>query len=126
MAITYFIRGVGAALRLGASVLIFADIAAHSHIAIVPLHQLMQAADMVGIHIIVRVGKGDKFSSRRGKSGISGGGNAPIGSVKDGDPSVRNGQFIAELFCAVGRAVVHQNDLDVAVGLAQQGIHAPS
>ena len=75
-------------------------------------------------HIVVAVHKADILRPGLHGPGAARLGQAAVGLVYDGYPRVRFRVLVADGGAIVGRAVVHQNQLEIRIGLGQNAVHA--
>ena len=77
------------------------------------------------LNIVVAVHKADVLPPGLVNPQIPCAGDAPVFLVKNLNAPVLQGKFLRHGPAAVRGAVVHQNDFQIFIGLAADGIHAP-
>ena len=85
--------------------------------------QAVQLLEHVGVQPVVAVHKGEVFARGGLDAGVARAGQATVRLVDDLHPGIGGGVFVADGAAPVGRAVVHQDHLEVGKGLGQDRIH---
>ena len=96
---------------------------AGGHAAAARLQRGQQHGVKVRLHQIVGVHKADVVPGGGVQPGVAGAGRAAVRLVDDPHPAVLRGQPVAQFAAAVGAAVLHQQQLQVVVGLGQHAAH---
>ena len=97
---------------------------AEGHGSVVFYQKIIEIFHVGGVHRIVRIHLGDILSGRVGDPVVSCVGYASVLLVKGSDSGILSGIVVAHLRRPVRGPVVHQQDLQVGVGLGKQGLHA--
>ena len=97
---------------------------AHRHLGVLAQGRLKQRGEHARVHRVVGVHEADPLPARHVEPGVAGVGQPPVGLVDDPHAPVAGRELVADGGAAVGRAVVHQDDLEVLVGLREDGLHA--
>ena len=98
-------------------------VTADTEIGVVLFADREQALEIARLDPVVRVGKEDVVALGVLNAEIARRGQAAVGLVKDADVVCAASLLVTDRTAAVGRAVVDQDDLKVAVSLAEHGVH---
>ena len=93
------------------------------HAAAARLQRGQQHGVKVRLHQIVGVHKADVVPGDGVQPGVAGAGRTAVRLVDDPHPAVLRGQPVAQFAAAVGAAVLHQQQLQIVVGLGQHAAH---
>ena len=101
-----------------------AHVAALHNVGVLSLGYCQQTANVVGVQKVVTVEKGQVFASGYLHSRVASGRYASVCFVNYVDARVLPCILVGNCSAAVGRAVVHQNEFPVGIGLAQDALNA--
>ena len=97
---------------------------ADGHSGGVPGCQIIEILDEIEVYIIVGINAGDEFSGGMGDTVVAGIGQAAVFLVKSPDAVIFGRVPVTHGGTPVGRAIVDHQDLEIVVGLIQNGFHA--
>ena len=114
----------GRAVILAGAVVILGDMLTDGHAGGVFVRQAIEILDEIEIHVIVGIDAGDILPCGVGDPVVAGIGQAAVFLVQSLDAGVLARVPVAHGAAAVGRTVIDHQDLEIVVGLVQNGLHA--
>ena len=87
----------------------------------VALNEAVKVGEEMSGDSVVGVNEGDELAAAGGEAGVAGAGKTLVGLMEDAGTGVAGSEAVADVAADVGGAVVHEDDLEMGIGLGPDG-----
>ena len=90
----------------------------------VALNEAVKVREEMGGDSVVGVNEGDESTTTDSKAGVAGAGKTLVGLMENASARVAGGETVADVAADVGGTVIHEDDLEMGIGLGPDGEEA--